>query len=38
MDILTGGTKAEVHLWQHNQIVNYYNQYGKLSPFNKSFW
>ncbi len=38
MDILTSSTKAEVHLWQHNQIVNYYNQYGKLPPFNKSFW
>ena len=38
MEIVTSGTKAEIHLWQHNQIVNYYNQYGKLPPLNKSFW
>lgn len=38
MEIVTSGTKAEIYLWQHNQIVNYYNQYGKLPPLNKSFW
>ena len=32
------GSKYDMHYWQHNQIVSYYNQYGHRPPWNKSFW
>lgn len=38
MDIMEVGTKREMHMWQHNMILEYYETYGKLPPLNKSFW
>lgn len=38
MVIMTQGSKAQVHLWQHNQIVQYFDDFGHLPPMNKSFW
>lgn len=35
---LARGSKYDMHYWQHNQIVSYYNQYGHRPPWNKSFW
>ena len=32
------GSKYDMHYWQHEQIVSYYNQYGHRPPWNKSFW
>lgn len=38
MDILEYGTKYDMHYWQHEQIIEYYNKNGHLPPLNKSFW
>ena len=38
MDPMVRGSKYDMHYWQHDQIVNYYNQYGHRPPWNKSFW
>ena len=38
MDIITSGSKREIHQWQHEQIVNYVSKHGKKPPLNKSLW
>ncbi len=38
MEIITSGSKLDIHYWQHIQIENYYLEYGKLPGLNKSFW
>ena len=38
MTVVISGTKREVHLWQHEQIVDYYESVGKLPALNKSRW
>ena len=38
MVILDKGTKREMHDWQHNKIVEYFNEFGKKPPMNKSFY
>ena len=38
MDIMDNGTKREMHFWQHEKILDYYNTFGKKPPMNKSFW
>ena len=38
MDIMISGTKAEIHLWQHNKIVQYFDDFGALPPMNLSFY
>lgn len=38
MQELARGSKYDMHYWQHNQIVSYYNQHGHRPPWNKSFW
>ena len=35
---LAKGSKYDMHMWQHNQILDYYNKYGVKPPMNKSFW
>ena len=35
---LAHGSKYDMHYWQHNKILEYYNQYGHRPPWNKSFW
>jgi hypothetical protein len=38
MTVVTSGTKRDVHIWQHEQIVDYYEVVGKLPALNKSMW
>ena len=38
MDMITQGSKYDMHHWQHHQIIDYYNKYGHRPPWNKSFW
>ncbi len=38
MDIMTEGTKYDMHYWQHEKIIEYYNANGHKPPLNKSFW
>ena len=32
------GSKYDMHLWQHDQIINYTQKNGKRPPWNKSNW
>ena len=38
MDILTSGSKVEIHFWQHTQIDVYVQVNGSLPPLNKTGW
>ena len=38
MDFVARGTKAEMHQWQHEKILNYTMISGQRPPLNKSFW
>ena len=38
MDIMTRGTKREMHMWQHEMILDYFDVNGRKPPMNKSFW
>ena len=38
MDIMEVGTKLDMHQWQHNKIIEYFNSYGVKPLLNKSFW
>ena len=38
MTVVISGTKQEVHNWQHNQIVDFYEAVGRLPALNKSTW
>ena len=38
MDIIARGSKYDMHYWQHDQIIDYYNKHGHRPPWNKSFW
>ena len=38
MEPMAKGSKYEMHYWQHEQIIDFYNQNGHKPPMNKSFW
>jgi len=38
MTILQQGNKLNIHLWQHDKIVEYQLEHGKFPPLNKSEW
>ena len=38
MDIMAHGSKYDMHLWQHNQILEYTRKNGVRPPWNKSDW
>jgi len=38
MIIMIRGSKLDVHLWQHNQIVNHVSVFDMLPPWNRSLW
>ena len=38
LDVMAQGSKAEMHQWQHDQIVDYLNSCGLLPPYNNSEW
>ena len=38
MEVVTSGTKAEVHLWQHQKIVDFYETVGELPKLSNSEW
>ena len=38
MDFVASGTKAEMHQWQHNKILNYVFVTGQRPPLNLSFY
>lgn len=38
MDIVTSGTKREMHAWQHEMIEGYTYITDELPPLNKSFY
>lgn len=38
MQIVTTGTKQDIHLWQHLKILDYLDVAGHLPPLNKSLW
>lgn len=38
MDFVVSGTKAEMHAWQHNKIVNYVILTGQRPPMNLSLY
>jgi len=38
MNFQASGTKAEMHYWQHDMIINYTNEFGHRPPLNKSDW
>ena len=38
MEPLAKGTKYDMHYWQHEQIIDFYNKNGCRTPMNKSFW
>ena len=38
MDVEAWGNKAEMHYWQHDQIVDYLNSCGQLPPYNNGEW
>jgi len=35
---LARGSKFEMHMWQHNKILEYMEIYGCRPPWNKSLW
>ena len=38
MSVVISGTKRDIHNWQHEQIVDYYEAVGELPALNKSMW
>ena len=38
MDIMTSGSKYDMHYWQHNQILKFKKIYGKRPDMNLSDW
>ena len=38
MDIMAKGTKKDMHFWQHDKILEYYDKNGHKPPLNKSLW
>ena len=38
MDIMVRGSKYDMHLWQHNQILDYTRKNGVRPKWNKSDW
>ena len=43
LQVVTYGSKQEVHAWQHDMITQYFNENGGIFPeslpsLNKSFW
>lgn len=38
MIILDEGSKADIHLWQHDMNMYYKSKYGVLPPLNKRWW
>ena len=38
MIVVISGTKQDIHIWQHEQIVDFYETVGKLPKLNKSKW
>ena len=38
MDKMAEGTKYDMHYWQRDMIMDYYNKHGFRPPWNKSFW
>ena len=38
MDFVAKGTKAEMHQWQHEMILNYISVAGQRPPLNKNLW
>ncbi|MBN2650822.1 MAG: hypothetical protein JXR63_00465 [Spirochaetales bacterium] len=38
MDIISEGSKIDIHNWKYLQILDYYAKNGVLPPLNKSFW
>ena len=38
MTVVISGTKKEVHIWQHEEIVDFYEVVGRLPALNRSLW
>ena len=38
MSVVISGTKQDIHIWQHEQIVDFRNVVGKLPALNNSLW
>lgn len=38
MEIMTSGTKLDIHNWQHDMIREYFNKNGIRPPANLSDW
>ena len=38
MKILEQGSKMDIHYWQHDMIMYYFNKYGEFPPLNKGGW
>ena len=38
MDIMVRGSKYDMHIWQHDQIIIYTQKNGIRPPWNKSNW
>lgn len=38
MDIMARGSKYDMHLWQHDQIIEYTQKRGTRPPWNKTNW
>lgn len=38
MNVLVSGSKYDIHMWQHQQIVNYLGENAVLPPLNKTGW
>lgn len=38
MEFIQSGSKREIHILQHTQLIEFYNKYGKLPTLNKCFW
>lgn len=38
MKILDEGTKVDIHLWQHDMNMYYYQKYGEFPKLNSEGW
>ncbi len=38
MTVVISGTKRDIHIWQHEQILDFYEVVGELPKLNKSKW
>ena len=38
MTVVVSGTKRDIHIWQHEQIADFYETVGELPKLNKSKW